>query len=147
MSPNTKPCLDFDELVLAFLSELVGDKEYQPRLRSDRMDIHRFFWELCKEGITRGWVSDIMFDTNSSHPQSEELDELFQELQLCGLLGRENPSYRYYDIKFRDPLYRNNLQACVPKDERNKLQKAVASFKSRFGIPQTTDLSIISTKD
>lgn len=136
MPQSRETCpLDFEEFVLAFLSQISADDNYQSRLKSDRIALHRFFWELRQEGTIKDWVSDIFFDTNGTYPHSDEIDELFQELQLCGLLGRENPSYRYSDIKFKDRSYFKRLKDCVPEEKREPIDEAVKEFKNLFGIP------------
>lgn len=135
MVHDTDAPVDVRRFVLALCSEVVFDKNYENRFRSAHRDMHRFFWRLSQDPETSRFVAGLLFDTNGSYPHCEELDELFQELQLSGLLARPNPTYRYNDITFSAYSYVEHLMRELSTDEQATYKKKVVdSFKRELGL-------------
>ena len=122
--------------VLALCSDVAGDMNFESRFRSGHQDLHRFFWQLSQDAKTRCFVSGLLFDTNGNYPYSADIDGLFQELQLSGLLARPNPTYRFNDITFSTRLYAEDLKKELSQDEKEVFGSIVEAFKRELCVPQ-----------
>ena len=129
--------IDVKRFLLALFSDVVADFRFERRFKSGHRDLHRFFWLLSREESTRPFVSQLLFDVNGNYPHSLQLDELFQELQLSGLLARPNPTYRYNDICFTTRSYADELQKELSPEEKDAYEKILHAFENELCVKRT----------
>ena len=110
--------LDTRKFLLALFVDLATDTSYNASFKAAQQEVQQFFWKLKEGDLSKPFVQDLLFDTNGNYPHCEQLDELLQEFQLSGVLGRPNPTYRYNDIA---------ITKCPSREE------FLASL-SRFGV-------------
>ncbi|MGO9116173.1 MAG: hypothetical protein ACLQPD_01030 [Desulfomonilaceae bacterium] len=124
--------LNIRRLLLALLSDVAEDKNFQRCFKAGHRDIHVFFWKLSQDETTKPFVARLLFDTNGNYPHSLQIDELLQELQLSGLLARPNPTYRYNDIKFSKRPYGKELKQDLSENQQQVYDGIVKEFKEEL---------------
>jgi len=136
MTPTTVETIDIRRFVLALLSDVAADRNFERRFKSGHRDLHRFFWRLAQDEPTKAFVAQLLFDVNGNYPYSSQIDELLQEFQLAGLLARPNPTYRYNDISFTTPTYADEFRKGLSPEEQSDYSKILERFKAELCVPR-----------
>ena len=135
MSTTSSASLDVRRFLLALIADLAADRKCQPCFKAAHRQLHVFFWQLRQSERTRPFVEDLMFDTNGSYPQSEQIDDFLQELQLSGILSRPNPTYRYNNIAITSTPAGDEFKRALRPDQRAAYDEVLAAFKAQLGVP------------
>ena len=133
MSAPSDVMIDTRKFLLALFVDLATDKNFKPRFRAAHRDLHQFFWRLKQEDRSRGFVEDLLFDTNGNYPHCDQIDELLQEFQLSGVLSRPNPTYKFNDIAITRSQSRDDFLKGLPQALEKDYLDVVNRFKQDLG--------------
>ena len=125
--------LDTRKFLLALFVDLASDKNYEQRFRAAHRDLNQFFWRLKQNDRFKGFVEDLLFDTNGNYPHCDQIDELLQEFQLSGVLSRPNPTYKYNDIAITRSQFREDFLKCLPAGQEKQFEEVAGLFKRELG--------------
>lgn len=135
MSTTASASLNLRRFLLALIADLAADRKLRPCFKAAHRQLHVFFWELTQSERTLPFVEDLMFDTNGSYPQSEQIDDFLQELQLSGILSRPNPTYRYNDIAITSSPSGDEFKDQLTAEQRAAYAEVLSAFKAQLGVP------------
>ena len=134
MPPTSGASLDVRKLLLALLVDLAADENLKRCFKAAHRELHQFFWRLKQDERFEPFLRDVLFDTNGNYPHSEQIDELLQEFQLCGVLSRPNPTYRYNDIAITRSSARDELTEGLSTEQNSAYQEILQRFKDELGV-------------
>jgi hypothetical protein len=90
---------------------------------------------MKKDHARSGFVSELLFDTNGNYPYSEQLDQILQQFQLCGVLSRPNPTYKYNDISISPGPSNQQLRGSLSPEQQGAYRLMADDFKEKLGVP------------
>jgi Zn-dependent oligopeptidase len=120
--------------LLALLADLASDKNFRRCFKAAHRELHYFFWKIKQGEETRGFVADLLFDTNGNFPHSEKVDEILQEFQLSGILARPNPTYRYNDITIMNSPSADEFKKNLKDEQKKVYDQVLEDFKKELGV-------------
>lgn len=123
--------------LLSLLVDLANDKNFRRCFKAAHRELHNFFWRMKQNDETKGFVSDLLFDTNGNFPHSEKVDEILQEFQLSGILSRPNPTYRYNDIAITNSPSAEEFRSNLNTEARMAYDRVLEDFKTELGVRDT----------
>ncbi len=135
MAPE--PSLDARKLLLALFVDLVSDKNYRNCFKAAHRELHEFFWKLKQDDPSKPFVENLLFDTNGNYPHCDQVDELFQEFQLSGVLSRPNPTYKYNDIAITKSPSGEEFKDGLSPEQKKSYENILKDFKQELGVPDT----------
>ena len=120
--------------LLSLLVDLANDRNFRRCFKAAHRELHHFFWKMKRGEETKGFVADLLFDTNGNFPHSEKIDEILQEFQLSGILSRPNPTYRYNDIAIMSSSSADEFRKNLNAEKKVVYDRALEEFKTELGV-------------
>ena len=137
MSGTSRTSLDVRKFLLALLVDLVDDKNFDNRFKAAHRELHQFFWKLKTNDAYKAFVRELLFDINGNYPHCDQVDELFQEFQLSGVLSRPNPTYKYNDIAITKSPSGEEFKDGLSPEQKKSYENILKDFKQELGVPDT----------
>jgi hypothetical protein len=111
---------------LSVLIEAIFENKGLEEFTGNHEKLHTSFFNL-KEKFP-DYFGRLTFDVNGHYPYSKDLDSIFQDFQICGIINKLNPKFKTYIFKGLDSIDERKKEK-IPFVKENDLESISEGFE------------------